>query len=85
MALRLGFIVNPGETNCKVSEVKHVNGNFIDPSCGVVFARWWRLGVLSLAPLEKAVGPRRRDSTTRQKMPRGWIAIKQLLPCCIPS
>jgi hypothetical protein len=53
MALRLGFIVNPGETNCKVSEVKHVNGNIIGHSCGVVSTRWRRMGIFSLARLEK--------------------------------
>jgi hypothetical protein len=85
MAPRLGFIVNPGETNCTLSEVAHVNGNFTDPSFGVVFARWWWLGVLSLAPLERVVGPRRCDSSTPRKIARRWIAIKQLLPSCIPS
>lgn len=56
MALRHGFIVNPGETNCKVSEVRHVNGNLVGCSSGAVFARW-RLGVLSLARLDGAVQP----------------------------
>ncbi len=47
-----------GRIELRVSEVRHVNGNFIDHCCGVVFARWWRLGIFSLARLE-AAGPRR--------------------------
>ena len=31
------------------SEVRYVNGNFIDHCCGVVVTRWWGLGILSLA------------------------------------
>ncbi len=40
-----------GRIELLVSEVRHVNGNFIDHCCGVVFARWWRLGIFSLARL----------------------------------
>src|ERR1700694_416148 len=34
-----------------LSEVQHVNP--IDRSFGIVFARWWRLGILSLARLAR--------------------------------
>ena len=47
-----------GRIELLVSEVRHVNGNFIDHCCGVVFARWWRLGIFSLARLAA-----RRSST----------------------
>ena len=46
-----------GRIELRVSEERHVNGNIIGHCCGVVFTRWRRLGILSLARLERAVGP----------------------------
>jgi hypothetical protein len=53
-----------GRIELLVSEVRHVNGNFIDHCCGVAFTGWWRLGIFSLAPLAPA-GHRPGPSTRR--------------------
>ena len=37
------------------SEVRHVDGDLTDHCCGVVFTRWWGLGILSLAQVASAV------------------------------
>ena len=46
-----------GRLELRVSEERHVNGNIIGHCRGVVFTRWRRMGIPSLARLEPA-GPR---------------------------
>jgi len=45
----IGRLLQRSAQLSSTSEVQH--GNLIDCSFGAVFARWWRLGILSLARL----------------------------------
>jgi len=65
-----------GRIELLVSEVRHVNGKFIDHCCGVAFTGWWRLGIFSLAPLAPA-GPRPGPSACGCRYGMGWCALAQ--------
>lgn len=52
-----------------MSEVSYVNGDFIGHSFGVVFTRWWGLGLFSLARLAPA-GP--RPGVSRGRPRQNW-------------